>query len=763
MNVFLSHTGTSYGFVLPVERILKFSMGNDNVFTYKAPEKNRANYITVINKAIAQADIMVVFVSDTLTDWQESELNGFLKIGNPPSYYSIYLNMDDKAVENFRRAHNLMSFDLEVRVDKTDEKSAIETARQILQKLQVPFSDGGGLPLDPHLFEYEKYIIDFYKKVSRLGPALWDDPGENWTPEDVIEEEIIEYRDDGNNFQNEPLAASPTIDELREREKLWRNDARDKLSYGCPIEWPKVERWEEIIRDFRGRWQGIVNWTDKPYKSRLRNVVFRQFGNDVLTAALSNYHNPKPDPGSMDCIKGCMLRQGYCFPEAGPRKALYFPPRPNSNSLSVAVLVSGGIAPGINAVIDGIVQRHWLYARTHEIEAGLAVYGVQNGFYGLNHFLTSHYILVPDKEVGQPTSRFLVTSDHANEGGAMLGTSRLDALLNLDKRTEILKSIVDTLRSNNIDILYVIGGDGSMKAAHAIWSIARNDPNKPLSVVTVPKTMDNDVLWVWQSFGFLSAVEKAKEVIENLHTEVKSNPRLCIVQLFGSDSGFVVSHSVLASATGHCDVALIPEVPFSMTKLAEVLREKICKRGPSIPYGLVVMAETAIPTDATNYVAEEGKTPRIDIGLSRDEQDEIIKFQKLRDNGKRIEGQTNDNLRTAGIKIVSRGLPKLLSQQQNKPFEPDWDKLQIITNEPRHLIRSISPSCSDIIFGQRLGMLAVDNAMAGYTDFMISQWLTEYVVVPLKLVTLGRKRIPSSGIFWKSVRAKTGQPENIVD
>ena len=77
-------------------------------------------------------------------------------------------------------------------------------------------------------------------------------------------------------------------------------------------------------------------------------------------------------------------------------------------------------------------------------------------------------------------------------------------------------------------------------------------------------------------------------------------------------------------------------------------------------------------------------------------------------------------------------------------------------------MRSISPSCSDIIFGQRLGMLAVDNAMAGYTDFMISQWLTEYVLVPLKLVTLGRKRIPPKGIFWRSVLDKTGQPEDMV-
>jgi 6-phosphofructokinase len=82
----------------------------------------------------------------------------------------------------------------------------------------------------------------------------------------------------------------------------------------------------------------------------------------------------------------------------------------------------------------------------------------------------------------------------------------------------------------------------------------------------------------------------------------------------------------------------------------------------------------------------------------------------------------------------------------------------VITNEPRHLIRSIRPSVSDVIFAERLGALAVDNAMAGYTDFMVSQWLTEFVLVPLPLVVLGRKRVYTRGMFWKSVRAKTGQP-----
>src|SRR5512146_2388185 len=122
-----------------------------------------------------------------------------------------------------------------------------------------------------------------------------------------------------------------------------------------------------------------------------------------------------------------------------------------------------------------------------------------------------------------------------------------------------------------------------MKAAHAIGTRAeqmrqRGEIKRHISVVAIPKTMDNDILWVWQSFGFLSAVEKAREILAILDTEVKSNPRLCILQLFGSDSGFVVSHTVAASGSDQCDAALIPEVKFSMRGLAHYLKRRMCDR-----------------------------------------------------------------------------------------------------------------------------------------------------------------------------------------
>jgi len=188
-----------------------------------------------------------------------------------------------------------------------------------------------------------------------------------------------------------------------------------------------------------------------------------------------------------------------------------------------------------------------------------------------------------------------------------------------------------------------------------------------------------------------------------------------------------------------------------MKQLAKYLTDKIetQRNEARIPMSLIVMAETAIPLDALDYVDDP------EIGLTNDEKNAIrlfIETKQLVSINKR-----NDFLRTAGLKIVSRVLKQLLPDQDNQNIS--WSRLRVFANEPRHLLRTTSPSCSDTIMGNRLGTLAVDNALAGYSDFMISQWLTEYVLVPLKLVVLGKKRIPTSGIFWKSVTTKTGQPD----
>lgn len=497
-----------------------------------------------------------------------------------------------------------------------------------------------------------------------------------------------------------------------------------ELSLGCPVTWPEVERQQgEIENKIDENEIGLYRDWDH------QKQQIREPGPRVIATALVDLQIHDP------------TRPQLTFPEAGPRKFLTYPQR-KEGQLTVGVLVSGGIAPGINAVISGIVKRQFLYANRGGYNSGLRVYGYLNGFSALFHrgirsrTLTEHQV-----------------EDVADRGGSLLGTSRVPEFMDPDPaiQAEALNRAVRRLNGDGVEILYVIGGDGSMRAGHAIWKTAQN-AGMPLSVVGIPKTMDNDILWVWQAFGFLSAVERSAQMIRSLHTEAKSNPRLGIMQLFGSDSGFVVSHAALAS--GVCDLVLIPEQPFQMSKVVSYITHLLRQRylDPETlesPYGLIVMAETAIPLDANLYLEDA------DLDLSEEEKTAIRRH--LADG--RVFGQTPDALRSGGLKLVSRVLQREFRRMDGEY----WQSFRVFTNEPRHLIRAIEPSSSDIIFGQRLGSLAVDGAMAGYTDFMISQWLTEYVMIPLPLVVLGRKRIPGSGIFLKSVRAETGQPAELAE
>jgi len=283
-----------------------------------------------------------------------------------------------------------------------------------------------------------------------------------------------------------------------------------------------------------------------------------------------------------------------------------------------------------------------------------------------------------------------------------------------------------------------------------------NDRGSPFPVIAIPKTMDNDVLWVWQSFGFLSAVERARETIAHLHVEARSNPRVCVVQLFGSDSGFVASHAALAS--GVCDYVLIPEVRFSMATVIDRVIEKLESRHPNGAHCMLVMAETAIPRDFDQYAG----LPQ--VGLSGypagdDEETEYGALKAFAARRGRVWGQTPDALRSAALKLISGAILAGIQKHGEVTGNKYWQRFRVFANEPRQLIRAIPPSSSDVIFGERLGALAVDAAMAGYSDCMVSQWLTEFVLVPLNLVVLGRKRVPPRGFFWRSVLASTGQPD----
>lgn len=445
------------------------------------------------------------------------------------------------------------------------------------------------------------------------------------------------------------------------------------------------------------------------------------------------------------------------FLEAGPRAQVCFPVE---ERLHVGILVSGGIAPGINAIIDGIVERHELYQnclhQTHS-ESTLKILGYNDGLEGL---------LRPRSGYKELTTT--ITRPLADRAGSLIGTSRLPVLehgRSASERKEALQAILKRFSDDLLDAVYILGGDGTMKAAHALHSVGKamqaNEHLRHLpAIIAVPKTMDNDVLWLWQALGFQAAVARATEFVRQLYTEASSNPRLCVVQLYGSDSGFMVSHAALAS--GVCDVALIPEMTFSMRRLSDhikqVLRRKF-NHGES-PHGMILMAETSIPEDVEQFLGDEKGVPIEErIGLTEKEKEEIRNFLA---NNRRVHGQTPDDLRSGGLKIISKVLERDIHKMAS-PTERYWCTFRVFTNQPRHLIRAIAPTGTELIFGHRLGTLAVDTAMAGYTDCMISQWLTEYVVVPLSLVVLGRKRVRKDGIFWRSVITSTNQPDKLAE
>lgn len=721
MRIFMCHSHEHSDYVIEVAKFLLPQL-DGGIFCYET--RTRGNWVRRIDEELGKCNIIVVFANGQLSDWQIEEITNFRALSTAENPKEIVVCLFDN-IKELPEGLRLAASRPRIEIGSLTPR---DTAIKICHHLEIPFIDNG-LPVNPHLFTYEKKIIDYFiERTQQSGNPI---------SEEVLERQIE----------------------------------------GCPIKWPKVKRWEE---------ENISSENEeKEPNERI-----------VLAAALGAYH--KPTCG-INQISGCMLEQGFHFPEAIPQKNHYFPNR--HKDLRVGIVVSGGIAPGINAVIDGIVKRHKMAAIKHDYVRQLHIFGIRNGFLGLK-FLANPLVqldtIIPAQYAGDKMpSETIITSKHVGEGGSCLGTSRYDDLIVSKDRNEILMELIQRLAFMQFDIFYVIGGDGSMKAAHALQIIAddayrNNVIHRRISIIGVPKTMDNDILWVWQSFGFLSAVEKARESIEHLGTEVDSNPRLCIVQLFGSDSGFVVSHAVLSSRC-ECDVALIPEMNFSIKGLVKYLRSQMRDRavdpGKRIPHGLVVMAETAIPTDVqtfldgqvdlgfneremdalkenlkkmgqiTNSALQEHikKLGKVDVDLSKDERNAVEDYLK---KNRRVQGQTSDFLRSAGLKIVRHGLDHLLSQTPELPGDPDWSKLRVFTNEPRHLLRAIPPSSTDIIFGNRLGTLAVDNALAGYKDFMISQWLTEYVLVPLELVVLGRKRIPD-GMFWQSVRAKTGQPADL--
>lgn len=380
--------------------------------------------------------------------------------------------------------------------------------------------------------------------------------------------------------------------------------------------------------------------------------------------------------------------------KAGPREQLYF----NPAKTRVGIVTSGGLCPGINNVIRSAV-----FELVHRYGVA-SVLGFRFGFAGLNPAsgAPEPVVLGPDQ----------VRHVHAF-GGTMLGTSRGG------HSPEVM---VDTLAAHGVDILFAIGGDGTMRGAHAIAEEA-NRRGKKISVIGIPKTIDNDIPFVDKTFGFETAVAMARVAIDAAHTEAISViGGIGLVRLMGREAGFIAATATIASHD--VNACLVPEVPFRLDGprgLLAYLEQRITQRG----HAVVVVAEGC----GAELARADGSAdaPRDASGNLRFRSAEL-------DVGKRLEEAIREHFRERSIPITLKYI------------------------DPSYMLRGVPANAMDSVFCAELARHAVHAAMAGKTDMMVGRVHRAFAHVPLTLALSEKKRIDPDGELWLGVMESTGQP-----
>jgi 6-phosphofructokinase 1 len=373
------------------------------------------------------------------------------------------------------------------------------------------------------------------------------------------------------------------------------------------------------------------------------------------------------------------------FEKAGPREKIYF----DSSKLKCGIVTCGGLCPGLNNVIRSIVLSLYHHYGVQ------TVFGFPYGYEGLTY-----------RYGHKPLELTPRTVELINEqGGTILGSSR---------GPQDITEMVDTLERMNIGVLFAIGGDGTLKGAGAISEEVKKRGLK-ISIIGIPKTIDNDISYVQKTFGFETAASEAKRAIYSAHSEATgARNGIGLVKLMGRDSGFVAAYASLAC--NDVNFCLVPENPFTLEGFQRALEARLQKRS----HAVVVVAEGA-GQDLFKDTGDRDASGNIrfgDIGLFL--QAEIIRFFKEK-----------------GVQISLKYI------------------------DPSYMIRSVPANPSDSAFCLLLGQNAVHAAMAGRTSILIGMWMNEFTHVPINLAVSKRKKIDPNGWVWASVLTATGQPRDM--
>jgi 6-phosphofructokinase 1 len=380
------------------------------------------------------------------------------------------------------------------------------------------------------------------------------------------------------------------------------------------------------------------------------------------------------------------------FEKAGPRNKIYFEPA----KTRVAVVTCGGLCPGINNVIRSIVMElHYRYGVP-------TIFGIRYGYQGFIPKYGHETLMLTPQEV----------EDIHEKGGSILSSSR---------GPQDVREIVNCLERMNICLLFTIGGDGTLRGAEEIYrEISRR--GLKIGVIGIPKTVDNDIAFVKNTFGLETAFSVAAEAIRDAHTEAKGAPYgVGLVKVMGRMSGFIAANAALA--LNEVNYVLIPEVPFDLEGekgLFKSLEQRLRNR----KHAVIIVAE-----GAGQKFAEVGERRKDDSG--------------------------NPVLGDIGI---------FLKTQIKKYFKEQTDLyINVKYIDPSYMVRSPAANAHDSIFCMQLAQNAVHAGMAGKTGMLVGYWNDQITHVPIKMATSRRKCLSPEGTLWLNVLEATGQPISMIN
>ncbi len=373
------------------------------------------------------------------------------------------------------------------------------------------------------------------------------------------------------------------------------------------------------------------------------------------------------------------------FEKAGARKTLFHNPK----NTKAAVITCGGLCPGLNNVIKSLVN---VLEKDYKVSN---IVGIRYGYKGLSKFSSQEPIHLNSEAVDQIHK----------QGGTILGSSR---------GNQDPQEMVDALQEKGINLLFCIGGDGTLKGAKAIAD-ASNSRNANISVVGIPKTIDNDLGFVEKTFGFETSVQIASEIISCAHNEAEGAENgIGIVKLMGRDSGFIAATASLANSV--VDFCLIPELPFNL-------------HGPN------------------------GLCAAIDNSLKRHQHAVIVVAEGA---GQELFENTKQRIDQSG-NVLKDDIGELLKSEISDYFMQQKIPISIKYLDPSYHIRSVSANASDAVFCHLLAEYAVHAGMAGKTNLAIGYWNNFFTHVPIALATEERRMVSLNGALWRGVLSATQQ------